>query len=59
MNDVMNDFYQLLALALTSVLAIQIYVSNDKIESKSWRIAANVIPVFVMIGVVLFMRYGK
>ena len=55
----MNDFDQLLALALTSVLAIQIYVSNDKIESKSWRIAANVIPVFVMIGVILFMRYGK
>lgn len=59
MNDVMNDFDQLLALALTSVLAIQIYVSNDKIESKNWRIAANVIPVFVMIGVVLFMRYSK
>ena len=59
MNDVMNDFDQLLALALTSVLAIQIYVSNDKIESKSWRIAANVIPVFVMIGVVLLMRYDK
>lgn len=59
MNDIVNDFNQLLALALTSVLAIQIYVSNDKIESKSWRITANVIPVFVMIGVVLFMRYGK
>lgn len=59
MNDIVNDFNQLLALALTSVLAIQIYVSNDKIESKSWRITANVIPVFVMIGVVLFMRYDK
>ena len=59
MNDVMNDFDQLLALALTSVLAIQIYVSNDKIESKNWRITANVIPVFVMIGVVLLMRYDK
>lgn len=59
MNDVMNDFDQLLALALTSVLAIQIYVSNDKIESKFWRISANVFPVFVLVGVILFMRFGK
>ena len=59
MNNIANIFNQVLAIALTSALAIQIYVSNDKIESKSWRIAANVIPVFVMIGVVLFMRYGK
>ena len=59
MNNVMNDFDQLLALALTSVLAIQIYVSNDKIESKSWRIAANAFPVFVAMGFILFMRYSK
>jgi hypothetical protein len=59
MNDVMNDFDQLLALALTSVLAIQLYISNDKIESKFWRISANVFPVFVLVGVILFMRFGK
>lgn len=39
--------------------AIQLYISNDKIQNKNWRIFANVIPVFVMVGVVLFMRYGK
>lgn len=59
MNDIANIFNQVLAIALVPSLAIQLYISNDKIESKSWRIAANVIPVFVMIGVVLFMRFGK
>lgn len=59
MNDIANIFNQVLAIALVPSLAIQLYISNDKIESKFWRIAANVIPVFVMIGVVLFMRYGK
>lgn len=59
MNDVINDFEQLLALALTSVLAIQIYVSNDKIKNRYLRIAANAFPVFVAMGFILFMRCGK
>lgn len=59
MNNIANIFNQVLAIALAPFCAIQLYINNDKIESKSWRIAANVIPVFVMIGVVLFMRYGK
>lgn len=59
MNDIANIFNQVLAIALASSFAIQLYISNDKIQNKNWRIFANVIPVFVMVGVVLFMRYGK
>lgn len=59
MNDIANIFNQVLTIARASSFAIQLYISNDKIQNKNWRIFANVIPVFVMVGVVLFMRYGK
>lgn len=59
MNNIANFFNQVLAIALVSSFAIQLYISNDKIESKFWRISANVFPVFVLVGVILFMRYSK
>ena len=59
MNNIANIFNQALAIALVPSFAIQLYISNDKIESKFWRISANVFPVFVLVGVILFMRFGK
>ena len=59
MNDIANIFNQVLAIALVPSFAIQLYISNDKIKSKFWRISANVFPVFVLVGVILFMRFGK
>lgn len=59
MNDIANIFNQVLAIALVPSFAIQLYISNDKIESKFWRISANVFPVLVLVGVILFMGFGK
>ena len=59
MDDILNFLNLLFCIIFFPYIVIQLYITSDKIKNKYLRIAANVIPVFVMIGVVLFMRYGK
>lgn len=59
MNDVLNTLSIYFCIAAFPLLVIQLYATSDKIKNRYLRIAANAFPVFVAMGFVLLMRYGK
>lgn len=59
MNDVLNTLSIYFCIAAFPLLVIQLYITSDKIKNKYLRIAANVFPVFVVMGFLLFTRFGK
>ena len=59
MDDLLNFLNLLFCIIFFPYMVIQLYITSDKIKSKFWRISANVFPVLVLVGVILFMRFGK
>ena len=59
MNDVLNVLSIYFCIVAFPLLVIQLYATSDKIKNRYSRIAANAFPVFVAMGFVLLMRYGK
>lgn len=59
MNGVLNLLNQFISIVLVSMLMIQLYENNDKIESKSWRIAANTFPAIALAIIIILMGYHK
>lgn len=59
MNGVLNLLNQFTSIVLVSMIMIQLYENNDKIESKSWRIAANTFPAIALAIIIILMGYHK
>lgn len=59
MDDILNFLNLLFCIIFFPYIVIQLYITSDTIKNKYLRIAANAFPVFVAMGFVLLMRYGK
>lgn len=59
MNDVLNTLNIYFCIVAFPLVVIQLYATSDTIKNKYLRIAANAFPVFIAMGFVLLMRYGK
>ena len=59
MDDILNFLNLLFCIIFFPYMVIQLYITSDKIKNKYLRIAANVFPVLVLVGVILFMGFGK
>lgn len=59
MDDVLNVLSLLFCIIFFPYVVIQLYITSDKIKNKYLRITANVFPVFVVMGFLLFTRFGK
>lgn len=59
MDDILNFLNLLFCIIFFPYIVIQLYITSDKIKNKYLRIAANVFPVFVVMGFLLFTRFGK
>lgn len=59
MDNILNFLNLLFCIIFFPYIVIQLYITSDKIKNKYLRIAANVFPVFVVTGFLLFVRFGK
>lgn len=59
MNGVLNLLNQFSSIVLVSIIMIQLYENNDKIENKSWRIAANTFPAIALAIIIILTGYHK